>query len=109
MPAIPQGAKKPADHKAAKAEALGEPVVFEYEGTRYEIDRENADNLELMEFGEDGKYISAIRGYIGADQWSKWKDAHRDEKGRVKADLFEPFLDAVMEAIGGNSEASSTS
>src|SRR4051794_41085285 len=102
MPEIPEGAKKPADH-AAKAEARGESVVVEHNGATYHVDRENADNLELMEFTEDQKYISAIRGYLGVDQWSAWKDANRDEKGRVRSADFESFLQAVMDAIGGGS------
>lgn len=118
MPEIPDGAIVPADHKAkkskaardaAKAEAAGQPITFIYQDVRYDIDRENANDLELTEFAEDGKYLSAIRGYLGRDQWSKWKDANRDDKGRVDATHFEPFLNAVMEAIGGNSSASSDS
>lgn len=109
MPGVPEGAKKPADHKAAKAEAESKPIEFDFDGEHYVIDRDNADNLELAEFVEEDKYILAIRGYIGRDQWAAWKNSHRDDAGRVRSDQFEPFLDAVMEAIGGNSEASSTS
>ena len=102
MPEIPEGAKRPSDH-AAKAEATGATIVVEFGGLTYEIDRDNADNLELMEFIEEGQYIKATKGYIGADQWAKFKDAHRDEKGRVRSADFEPFLQAVMTAIGGGS------
>lgn len=109
MPDVPAGAKRPADHKPAKAEARSEPIEVDFEGEHYVIDRENADNLELFELVEDEKYLSAIRGFLGAEQWSKWKDAHRDDQGRVRSASFEPFLDAVMVAIGGNSSASPTS
>lgn len=130
MPAVPKDAKKPADHAAkapvpkgakvpqdhaAKAEAKGRNVEFDFEGVHYVIDRDNADNLELMEFVELDKLLLAVRGYLGIDQWEKWKVAHRDDKGRVNARHFEPFLDVVMAAIGGgsaespNSEASPTS
>lgn len=111
MPKIPEGAKKPTD-RATKAEARSESIVVEHKGLTYRVDRENADNLELMEFAEEGKYILAIRGYLGADQWDKWKDAVRDEKGRVPSAEFEPFLQSVMDAIGGgqgNSSGSATS
>lgn len=102
---IPEGAKVPQDH-AAKAEAKGLPVEFDFEGEHYSIDRENADNLELMEFIEDELYIKAIRGFLGADQWAHWKSVNRDEQGRVSAKNFEPFLNRAMAAIGGGSEAS---
>ena len=108
MPDIPEGAKKPTDRQP-KAEAHGDVITVEHNGATYEIDRDNADNLELMEFVEDGNYISAIRGYLGKDQWAKWKDAQRDEKGRVRSADFESFLQSVMDAIGGNAGNSSGS
>lgn len=98
--------KQPQDHKpkasAAKGEATEQSIKVEYQGNTYEIDRANANNLELLELTEDEKYISAIKGYLGAAQWAKWKDSVRDEKGRVPADGFEDFLNAVMVAIGGS-------
>ena len=101
MPTVPQGAKKPTD-RAAKAEAKrAQFIEIDHNEVRYIIDRDNADNIELMEFVEDGKYITAIKGYIGDDQWERFKDANRDEKGRVRSANFEPFLQAVMNAIGG--------
>lgn len=100
--------KQPQDRQA-KAEAVGRDIVVEHDGVTYQIDRGNVDNLELLEFIEDEKYIKAIRGYLGPDQWDKFKDAHRDDKGRVSAATFEDFINVVMAAIGGNSEASPTS
>ena len=96
----PANVKKPQDH-AAKAEAVDGPIEVEHNGVLYLIDRDNADNLELMEFVEDRQYIKAIRGYVGQDQWDRFKDANRDDKGRVRSADFEPFLQAVMDAIGG--------
>jgi len=93
--------RKPQDHQA-KAEARAQFIEFDHDGEHYTIDRENADNLELMEFVEDGQYIKAIRGYVGLDQWAKFKDTHRDDKGRVTSDDFEEFLNKAMAAIGGN-------
>ena len=97
---VPANAKKPTD-RAAKAEAKSQHIEVEHGGITYQIDRDNADNLELMEFTEDGKYITAIRGYLGEDQWGKWKEANRDDKGRVRTADFEDFLQSVMDAIGG--------
>ncbi len=101
MPA-PKNVKQPADRQA-KAEAQSQFIEFDHDGEHYTIDRDNADNLELMEFVEDAQYIKAIRGYVGLDQWAKFKDSHRDDAGRVTTESFESFLSAAMEAIGGNS------
>jgi len=103
MPAVPKGAKKPADRQA-KAEALAQLIRVEYNGATYTIDRDNADNLELAEYMEEEKYILAIRGYLGMDQWAKWKDSCRDDMGRVKSEHFEPFLNAILAAVGGGSD-----
>lgn len=100
--------KAPTDRQP-KAEARLDAIEFEHNGHTYRVDRDNADNLELMEFTEDRKYISAIRGYLGEDQWAAWKDANRDEKGRVRSADFESFLQSVMDAIGGESGNSSGS
>lgn len=108
MPTIPDGAKEPQDH-AVKAEARGQHVEFDYDGQHYRIDRENANNIELLEFVEDDLYTKALRGYLGADQWSKWKNSVRDEQGRVPSEKFEPFLHAVMDAIGGKGNSSASS
>lgn len=97
----PPARKKPQDHQA-KAEAKGGNVELDYDGEHYTVDRANADNIELMEFVEDEKYISAIRGYLGPDQWAKFKDAHRDEQGRVPSLHFQPFLQHVMDVLGGS-------
>ena len=102
MPA-PKNAKQPTDRQA-KAEARSQFIEFDHDGEHYVVDRDNADNLELMEFVEDQQYIKAIRGYVGLDQWAKFKDAHRDAQGRVTTDTFESFLNAVMVAIGGGGE-----
>ena len=100
--------KKPQDHQA-KAEAKSQDIALTFDGVKYLIERDNADNLELMEFVEDERYVSAIRGFIGLDQWKRWKDDHRDERGRVTKAEFERFLNAVMAAIGGGSEESPNS
>ncbi|MGZ4530728.1 MAG: hypothetical protein ACXVXP_00080 [Mycobacteriaceae bacterium] len=98
MPSTPQDHKK----KAAKAEATGEPITFTFDDVDYSIARESADNLELFEFIEDEKYISAIRGFLGNDQWSRFKESQRDDAGRVSAERFEEFLNGLMAAISGN-------
>lgn len=98
--------KQPQDHLPAKAEAKSGPVHVPFDGVDYQIDRENINNLELFEFIEDEQYIKAIRGFLGLDQWAKFKDSQRDDQDRVSAAKFEDFLNAVMEAVGGKSASS---
>lgn len=108
-PKQPQDHKAKASEDAAKAEAEDKVIEVDFHGEHYTIDREQADNLELMEFVEDEQYIKALRGYLGRDQWARWKDSQRTEDGRVPMAPFEDFLNAIMEAIGGNSSGSATS
>lgn len=106
-----QVTKQPEDHKAkaldaAKAEATGEaqPVSFVFDGETYTIDADAADDLELMEHIEREKYLLAIAGYLGAEQWQRYKDKYRKPNGRVSASGAGDFLQALTEAIGaGNS------
>lgn len=97
-------AKKSTNVTAIKNEAKGiadrEPVSFEHDGATYTIDPENLDNLELFEAIEDEKYLTATRGFLGKAQWKAFKDANRDEQGRVPMAPVEDFLQAMMEAIG---------
>lgn len=87
-----------------KVEADPKPVEFTFDGVDYTVDPEAANDLELLEALEDGKYITAIRSYLGADQWAQFKDSQRNDAGRVSADKTEAFLNALMEAVGqGNS------
>ena len=100
--------KKPQDHQA-KAEAKGADIEFEFDGQPYVIDRECADNMELFEFIEDEKHMKALRGFVGAEQWSRFKDQVRTPDGRVPAKPTERFLNMVMAAIGGGSVESPNS
>jgi hypothetical protein len=108
-PKTPQDHKAKADKAAAKSEAENKVIEVDFDGEHYAIDRIQADNLELMEFVEDEQYIKALRGYLGREQWDRWKDSQRTEDGRVPMAPFEDFLNRIMEAIGGNSSGSATS
>lgn len=89
---------------AAKREAdpeTPEGASFEFEGVKYTIDPAAYTDVELLEAVEDEKYIAACRGYLGKVQWAKAKESLRDpDTGRVPGDRFEPFMQAIMEALG---------
>ena len=86
--------------KAAKAEATDSGVTFEYGKETYVIDSAAFTDVELIEAVEDEKYMKAIRGYLGAAQWARFKDSVRTSDGRVPMEEFEPFLKVLMEALG---------
>lgn len=106
---VPANVKQPEDHQAPAEETSAQPINVEHNGVQYAIDPGNANNLELFEFVEDEQYMKATRGFLGAEQWAKYKDSIRDEQGRVPADDFEAFLNKVMSAIGGERDDSPNS
>jgi len=108
-------AKRPQDHQA-KAEAKGRDITVIYDDHTYVITRENADDVELFEEIERDHVLAAMRGFIGDEQWTFWKDTHRGPNGKVSMTVeFDSFMNAILDAIGGgsvkspNSEASPTS
>jgi hypothetical protein len=87
---------------ARKVEAKEEDgfVTFEYNGVEYKVASNAMDNLELFEAVEDEKFLTAARGFVGKEQWEKFKDSHRTPDGRVPMEPVEGFLEALMAAIG---------
>lgn len=90
---------RPKKTAAAKAEALAQNVPFTFAGQDYVVERSNIDNLELFEAIEDGNYITAVRGFLGGEQWAQFKDAHRED-GRVPMSALSDLLDTLMEIVG---------
>lgn len=97
--------KAPQDHKpkdSARAEAAGKDVHFTYEDIDYVIPRARARDLELLEAAEDGRLVTAVRGYIGQDAWVAFKAANRDDDGVVDAGVLEGLLNELMRALGNS-------
>lgn len=92
-----QAIKDEAAEESAEAPA---PVTFEFDGETYAIDNDALDDVELLEFIEEEKYILVVRGYLGAEQWQQFKDSHRNAKGRVPSEPVQRLMTAVMEATG---------
>lgn len=101
MPEIPDGAKRPEDHKSAQAEALdpNAPIVFTYDDVDYEIDPDFRDDLEIIEDLQEGRELSAVQRILGAEQWRAWKEANRGANGRVKATVAQPFLEQLFKEL----------
>lgn len=92
--------KKTTDARKAEATDEVQYVEFEHNGETYTVHPDALDNLELFEAVEDEQYLKATRGFIGKEQWDKFKNTHRTEDGRVPMAALEGFLQALMEAIG---------
>lgn len=99
QPARKTAAKKPQDHKV-KDEAKRKDVTLAHEGIDYTITADAIDDLELFEMIEDGKQLTALRRFLGADQWETFKDSVRTDKGRVRMSDAEDFLNKLMDALG---------
>ena len=88
------------DAKAEAASDVPQDITFTFDGHDYVIDGEARLDLELFEAIEDDKFMTAMRGFLGAEQWAEFKDRVRNANGRVTLSDAEPFLGALMEALG---------
>lgn len=78
----------------AKAEALGGPVAFEFEGETYEVAPTSEWDLDVMERYEDGQIATAVRALLGPAQWGRFR-----AKPRKVADL-EALFSTIEKALG---------
>lgn len=83
-----------AQKKAAKLEAEGAAVDFEYLGESYTVPPFKKWDLDAMEAYEDGKILSCIRAVLGPDQWKVFK------AGKPNMGDFDDFCGALFEATG---------
>lgn len=107
MSNTPKTGETKAAKAAAKAEALDQDISLSFHDRHYVIPRANADDVELFEAIEDEHYITAVRGFLGREQWGDFKDAHRVD-GRVPMSALEEFLNALLEAVGNRSASPSS-
>ena len=101
----PKGAKKPQD-RLMKAEATGGSIAVDFKGQRYTIDADVFEDVEVIELlgdMQDNHMLlpRAVRTILGAEQWAAFKEANRNEKGRIPVDLVGELFE-VMDAAVGN-------
>lgn len=94
---------KAARARRAAAKRLVPAVDIEFDGRTYSITRAAADDVELFEKIEDGNYITAVRGFIGPEQWVLFKNDHRID-GRVPMARLEAFLQLIVNTMQGADE-----
>lgn len=102
MAAIPEGAKKPKDHKAAQAEAtLPEgPIEFDFREQHYVIDPGFRDDVEILEDIEDENMVRVVRRILGDKVWDQWKEANRGDNGRISVQIAKDFISELFEELG---------
>lgn len=82
-----------------KSEVQQDTIEFTYEETTYTVEADAMNNLEVLEMVEDEKYLAVTRLLIGEDGYKAFKEASRNEKGRVPLESFEGFLQALFDAL----------
>lgn len=102
--AVPSTAKKPTDH-AAKAEAKGEDIAFDHDGVTYTMERDVVDDVEILELIGDMTtnpilLPKVVRTMLGPVQWAKFKDSHRNSKGRIPVDQLNHLFESMDDAAG---------
>lgn len=93
--------KKARDHRERRETARDLPLAIDvpFAGIVYTIARDDALNVETYELVEDGKYVTAVRAWLGPAQWAAFKEAHREPNGIVPMDALERFLNAVLKRV----------
>lgn len=77
-----------------KAEALNEPLNFDYDGESYTVAPSAAWDLDVLESVEEGKMTLACRALLGPAQWATFRS-----KPRTASDLGSLF-EAITAAMG---------
>ena len=86
--------------EAAKAEALGRGVKFEFDGKSFEVEPADQWDIDVFEFASDGDIIKAVRCLIGEEQYQEFKtDADGERIRRTLSDLND-FWEAATKAQG---------
>lgn len=79
----------------AEIDTLG--VTFNFDGETYFVQPPERWDVEVFEFSEEGKFVSAVKRLLGAAQWRQFKS-----KPRVTRDV-EGIFAAAQRALGTKS------
>lgn len=74
----------PANADAAKAEALGEGVEFDFDGEHYVLPAAMDWDIDVFEFAANGDILNAVRSLLGDDQWATFRSEDDGSGGRKK-------------------------
>lgn len=93
--------------KATKPVPLDGEVVeapetssIEFEGEIYTWDRDDMDDLDLLQLFAAGDVANATRWLLGDEQWQRFRESIMTKKGRVPMSKAKKFLELVAEELG---------
>jgi hypothetical protein len=93
---MPPKTKQPTDRmpsKQQRAEALNEPVTFDFDGEQWTVVPADATSLAFLAALEDEQIIRALRLLLGEEQAARLIDGRR-------VDDLEAFFETMGEATG---------
>ncbi len=103
-------AVKPAA-KAAKDEALGKPVTFEYDGKNYVLEPAQEWDFEVFRLLNTGDISDSIEGVellLGKDQLNAFKTDADGKRIKRTMEDFGKFVEFTMAQLGANSAESNS-
>ena len=75
------------------------PIIVD--GIKVNVCEEDFDNIEVLEFIEDGKFVSAIKLIFGEEKYQEIKDKLRDpETGKTKTTAVNEWFEKVSKKVG---------
>jgi|SRR5690625_371960 len=92
------GNSSPAEGQTASQDSVPETVKVVYNGEEYLIETAAVNDLETLEAFENNMLATGLVRMLGEEQYEKFKDAARDEKGRVSIDVVSDFFANVQNA-----------
>lgn len=82
--------------------AVLDEYTVDYAGETYIITRDDMDDLDLMLAFSSGNIIGAVMQLLGAEDWKRFEDSVRTDKGKVPMTKTKEFLDLIAEGPLGN-------
>ena len=89
--------------KATKpSAAILDEYTIEFEGETYTITREDMDDLDLMLMFANGNVMGAVMQLVGAEDWKRFEDSVRTDKGKIPMTKAKQFVDMIADGPLGN-------
>ena len=82
------------------ATVLDDEFSIEYAGATYTLTREDMDDLEVVLMFQRGEVLAAVVRVLGDEQWNRFAESVRTDKGKIPMTETKKFLDLVAEPLG---------
>ncbi len=99
-PIRPSRGSRKSNKVAAKAEALGQGVDFEFDGKQYHLPPADDWDLDVMEHFSEGNVLAAAKALFEDEQWQAFRtDEDGNKTKRTNRDLAD-FIEVAMKSLG---------